>query len=250
MGDEVPAGVLDRFTPLLERRLAGTPISYIRGIKEFYGYEFVVNPAVLVPRPETELLVDEVLRIIELFNAPLHVHDCCTGSGAVAIAIAAEASRRGSADLTVTASDISTHALAVAENNAKRLLPHSRPLLMAKSDLLTGLDEPPLSQIPRPLVITANPPYLTTKEYEVLSSAGWPEPRLALVSGHSGLDHLTTLSRQAFEYLLPSGWFISEIGAGQGESAIELLSLAGFTDCTLGEDLAGKTRICRGYKRA
>lgn len=243
MADEVPEAVAHRFADGVSQRCAGRPISYIRGRKEFYGREFLVDERVLVPRPETELLVETAIDQISRFDGPIHVHDCCTGSGCIAITIAAEASH-----CSVSASDISGQALALAVKNATVLLAGTDRVRFFESDLLEAFLRDPGGKQERPTIITANPPYLTTLEYKEISETGWPEPALALESGAFGTDHLWRLTRQAIKVLPIGGRLIVEIGAGQRNSVQELFLSSGFTDFRVVKDLAGRSRVCTGLK--
>lgn len=242
--DELAADAARQFTTLVRERCTGTPVSYIRGFKEFYGREFVVSPAVLVPRPETELLVEAALEALDASNAgALHLHDACTGSGCVAITLAAERP-----DLLVTASDVDEGALAVAATNRDRLL-NGVPLELWRSDALASLDDS-LSRrsLPAPWIITANPPYVTDTEYRVMEEAGWPEPAHALAAGPEGLAVIRTLARQAVTALPSGGYLILEIGADQGAASARILSQAGFSTVRVRKDLAGRDRVVVGLR--
>ncbi|HKJ86805.1 MAG TPA: peptide chain release factor N(5)-glutamine methyltransferase [Spirochaetia bacterium] len=245
MPDELPTDSVERFFELVEQRCTGMPISYIRGTKEFYGRDFAVSPAVLVPRPDTEILVETALEIIDTSTGDRpHVHDTCTGSGCVAITIAAE--RRS---VTVTASDISPDALAIARRNSSALL--STPLEgLWKSDLLQDI-EPNCSDLglPRPGIITANPPYLTDTEYRVIQDSGWPEPEQALRAGADGLDLIRRLAGQAVTVLPSGGYLVLEIGASQGLLAAAVLEKCGFSEIDARRDLAGRDRVMVARKR-
>lgn len=250
MTEAVPHGVEVSYNATVGKRCDGDPISYIRGHKEFYGRRFLVDRRVLVPRPETELLVDQALHHAAMVEHELHVHDCCTGSGAVAITVAAEIAHQKRPRLVVSASDLSRDALTLAAKNSKAHLTATSQVLFAEGDLLEPVLTGALSYLPAPQIITANPPYLSSNEYAALESCGWPEPMIALASGETGLEHLNALCNQAIKALGAGGWLICEIGESQGESAMELFSLAGFADCTLERDLAGRIRICKGCKRS
>jgi release factor glutamine methyltransferase len=237
--DELPERTVLSFAGLVEERCAGTPVSYIRGTKEFYGREFVVSPAVLVPRPDTETLVETVLELLDAWDgSPPHLHDACTGSGCIAVTLAAEAPT-----LQVTASDVSDAALAVARRNAERLVGADRVGIWL-SDLLDRLPGACTARgLVPPRIITANPPYLTDTEYEAMRDSGWPEPGLALAAGADGLDYVRRLAAEAVTQLAPDGYLVVEIGPAQGESGTEIVSGCGFAEVTVRKDLAGRDRV-------
>jgi len=237
--DEVSEHTVERFIALLERRCDGMPVSYLRGTKEFYGREFLVTPAVLVPRPDTEVLVETALEIIGGWSGPPpHLHDACTGSGCVAVTLAAEVP-----ELTVSASDVSADALAVARRNAERLVGPDR-ISAWQSDLLAELPRRcERLGLPAPQVITANPPYLTDTEYDAMRDAGWPEPGQALAGGADGLGILRRLADQAVTRLPEGGYLVVEIGPEQGASGTSILAGRGFTEVMVRQDLAGRDRV-------
>lgn len=257
MPDELPGAASERFAAYVEQRCAGAPVSYIRGMKEFYGREFLVSPAVLVPRPDTEILVEEALRLVDLVGgdepapahataepgaSPLHVHDACTGSGCVAITIAAERPT-----IRVSASDVSGDALSVARRNAERLA--GERVAIWHSDLLAALaEESARRDLPAPRIITANPPYLTDTEYRKMRDAGWPEPAQALAAGDSGLSIIRALAREAVTAVPHGGYLVLETGPEQGAAGRSILEGAGFTDVRVSTDLAGRDRVVSGRR--
>ncbi|MFW5738602.1 MAG: N5-glutamine methyltransferase family protein [Spirochaetota bacterium] len=226
-------------------------------MKEFYGREFLVSPAVLVPRPDTEILVEEALRLVDLVvsaeatpargtaepgASPLHVHDACTGSGCVAITIAAERPA-----IRVSASDVSEDALSVARRNAERLA--GERVAIWHSDLLAALAEESARRgLPAPRIITANPPYLTDTEYGRMRDAGWPEPAEALAAGETGLSIVQTLAHEAVTALPHGGYLVLETGPDQGTAGRSILEGAGFADVRVRTDLAGRDRVVSGRR--
>lgn len=232
--DLVDPAAARAFGETVEMRCSGMPVSYIRGFKEFYGREFTVSPAVLVPRPETEVLVEAALDEVDRMGSSetIHLHDCCTGSGCVAVTLAAERPL-----LSVSGSDISGDALAVARKNAASLL--TRPLPFYQGDCLSGL--PPDAPVPQ--IVTANPPYLADSEVETLLRAGWPEPAVALSGGPSGLQIVARLVAQAGDCMAGGGTLMLEIGAGQGADVKELLQANGFIATDTRCDLSGVERV-------
>jgi len=215
----------DQFLEMTARRAAGEPIAYILGHKEFYGLELTVNSAVLIPRPETELLVD-----LALDRNPASVLDVGTGSGAIALAI-----KRHRPDARVVATDASAAALEVARRNAARFnleveLRHGRWF------------EPVAGE--RFEAIISNPPYVVVGDPHL---AALPyEPRLALLGGADGLDGFRVLAREAPAHLLPGGWLLVEHGEGQHEAVRGLLEAAGLETTASWPDLAGIPRVSGG----
>ena len=195
-----------RYADLITRRRRREPVAYLLGRKEFYGLEFAVDQRVLIPRPETELLVDLVLaQISDRSGRPVVVADVGTGSGAIAITVAVHAP-----EAKVYGIDISQDALDVAEENRKRLTPEAGPLLL-EGDLLDPLPEPAD-------VIVANLPYIADEEYSGLQSDVRDyEPRLALKAGVEGLDLIERLLEQLPSKVQPRGAVLLEISPRQGE---------------------------------
>jgi release factor glutamine methyltransferase len=215
------------FLSFLCRRRKGEPVAYILGRKEFYGMELEVSPAVLVPRPETELLVD-----LALARAPARVLDLGTGSGAIALAL-----KRHLPAAHVVATDSSAEALAVAQRNAAKF----------------GLDiEWRVGRWFEPLAgerfdgIVCNPPYVCVDDPHL---AALPfEPRLALLGGADGLDAIRLLAREAPAHLRPGGWLLLEHGMGQHEAVRALLQAAGLETEAGWPDLAGIPRVAGGRR--
>jgi release factor glutamine methyltransferase len=225
---DVPATVQRAFDDAVEKRRAGTPVSYIRRRKEFFGRDFYVDERVLVPRPDTETMVETALEVIDAEAEPATVHDCCTGSGCIAITLKAERP-----DLTVSASDVSPGAVEVAKLNVTRLL--GRGVSVRRADLLEG--------VTGCRIITANPPYVKRAEYLSLAEACWPEPAEALDGGADGLDVLRRLIPEAFDRLGPHGYFLCEIGYDQGEAAKNLAWECGFGSIRIVRDLGERDRV-------
>ncbi len=208
----------DQFTDRIARCVAREPVAYLVGRKEFYGLDLQVDGRVLIPRPETEMLVDEVLREIEARScdgagntAPVRVADVGTGSGAIALAIACHAE-----EARIYAVDVSRRALAVARANVRRLDARKQVTLL-HSNLLDSLPE-------AVDIIVANLPYISSDEYAQLeTSVRDYEPRLALESGAEGLDAIERLLRAAPQRLLPNGMIYLEIGWQQGPAVVALV---------------------------
>ena len=220
------------FNALLERRLAGEPIAYILGKREFYGLDLAVTPEVLIPRPETELLVDLSLERIPV-NEPRDVLDLGTGSGAIALAIASE--RKLSHILAIDASE---RALAVARENASRLgLPN---IEFSHGCWFEGLNDQ------RYDLLVANPPYIPEQDPHLQQGDVRFEPRQALASGEDGLNDLRLIISTAPHHLKSSGWLLVEHGYDQAEACRQQFQLAGFTEIASIPDLAGKDRVTLG----
>ena len=211
-------GELERYRDLLRRRVAGEPVAYLTGVREFYGLEFKVTPDVLVPRPETELIVDRVREL-----QPADLLDLGTGSGCIAVACALRLP-----GIAVTATDVSAAALAVARHNAER---HAVDIRFCKGDLFD-----PLERGSRFGLIASNPPYVAAGQ---LPPA---EPRLALLGGADGLDLVRRVIHGAPDWLAKGGTLLVEIGEDQGDS-VEALARARFSKTTLHRDLAGLPRL-------
>lgn len=229
----------EAYREALRRRLDGEPVSYIRGTKEFYGLDLLVDRRVLVPRPETEILVDATLREIRRRGpvspgTPLRYLDLCTGSGAVAVAVATETP---SEEVDIAAGDLSPAALEVAAQNARRHCPGR--VRLVQSDLFAGFEG-------SFDVITANPPYLTEEEYRVMDESGWPEPRQALVAGPDGLAVIRRLIAGAVDHLTKNGYFITECAVEQATEVATSMRSLGFGEVEYHLDLAGRRRAVAG----
>jgi release factor glutamine methyltransferase len=215
---------------LARRRLAGEPVAYLTGRREFWSIELEVTPDVLVPRPETELLVERTLAAIAGARDPA-VLDLGTGSGAIAIAVAN--ARR---DAAVTATDVSAPALAVARRNAMRLgLPNLR--------FFAGAWYAPLGGA-RFEAIASNPPYVASDDAALESLVH--EPQLALAAGVDGLEALAAVAAGAPAHLVPGGALLVEHGAGQGAAVRRLFADAGLEGIETFADLAGLDRVTEG----
>lgn len=223
-----------RYQQFLDRRCAGIPVSYIRKKKEFFSLEFHVDERVLVPRPDTEVLVEESVRLAERHPALRRVHDACTGSGCVAIAL-----QYTRPDLEVSASDLSAGAEEVFRRNSRQLL--GRELPFARSDLLDGVAGPFD-------LITANPPYLKDREVDSMRKIGWPEPEDALRGGADGTVLLARLVKQAPACLAAGGFLLLEADPAQMAFLRQRLLLTGFLDIETIPDLAGRPRVIRGRR--
>ena len=220
-----------RYRELVERRVAGEPVAYLTGEREFYGREFMVTPAVLIPRPDTELLVElAVAHVAGMQRARLL--DLGTGSGALAITLALELE---GAD--VTAIDRSREALWVAMANAARL---GASVSFVQSDWFAGLGEE------RFQLIVANPPYIASADEHLEQGDLRFEPRTALAAGPAGLDDLAEIVARAPAHLEAEGWLFLEHGYDQASAVRGLLADAGFAAIASWKDLAGIERVSGG----
>lgn len=225
--DELDALTLERFEALMRRRLDGEPMAYLSGVREFWSHELLVSSATLVPRPETELLVDLALREIPR-QAEWQVLDLGTGSGAIAIAIAAERPL-----CEVTATDLSSAALAVAAENV-------RQAGLANVHCVAGnWTEPVLGR--RFNIIVSNPPYVNDDDATLQMLRH--EPRSALASGADGLNDLRILAEDCAALIEPGGLLLLEHGATQQADVAALLKAAGWADIACHNDLAGRPRV-------
>jgi release factor glutamine methyltransferase len=224
---DLPADAQSRFTDFVSRRKTGEPVAYILGRKEFYGLELAVNPAVLIPRPETELLVDLALR--EEFSS---VADLGTGSGAIALAL-----KQQRPTVRVAAVEASAAALVVARRNAAK---HSLEI-----DFRHGRWFEPLAGERFDLIVS-NPPYVAVGDPHL--DALRHEPPGALLAGADGLDAIREIARDAANHLLPGGRLLIEHGQGQDGAVRELLAAAGLEKAQTWPDLAGIPRVSGGRR--
>ncbi len=246
--DPLPAASEGKFLALARRRAAGVPLAYITGHKEFFGLDLLVDPRVLVPRPDTETLVEWALAVVdeacarteprgklgrglvEAAPAPfLSVIDLGTGSGAIALAL-----KHARPELQVSALDASADALAVAKTNAQRL---QLDVHFQQGSWLTGVSG-------RFQVIVSNPPYIAAQDRHLDQLRHEPLP--ALASGADGLDDIRKIITQARAHLHPGGWLLLEHGHDQAAAVRGLLKAAGFEDVRSRPDLSGIERCSGG----
>jgi release factor glutamine methyltransferase len=301
--DEVGEAQLERYRLDLGRRSAGLPVAYLLGYKEFWGRRFAVDPRVLVPRPDTETLVDAALKLGDsilrereerrgrkattetaententenraveegkekewgndaLLSIPslrglrgestlrLRAHECCTGSGCVAVSLACERP-----DWIVSASDLSQDSLEVAAANSAELIASERPggpIALSRRDILSRVGLEPGEGDPfGPFdLILANPPYIPSSEAEALLSRGWSEPRMALDGGRDGLDLVRRLVPEAARALAPGGWLLVEADGEQAGALAELFRASRLDAISAIRDLAGRARVTVGRKQ-
>ena len=225
---------LSSYRQKVQRRASREPIQYILGDTEFWSLPFNVNPAVLIPRADTEVLVEEALKRMD---GCCSVLDIGTGSGAIAIALAHEMP-----EIYVTAIDCSEAALEVARGNARRNGVEDRVACLAGD--LKSLPAGPFD------VIVSNPPYIPSRGWEqLMPEVRDHEPRLALDGGDDGLEAYRRIAVQAVQVLSPDGWLLVEVGIGQATVVSALFRAAGLTDVTQRDDYAGIPRVVTGRKQ-
>jgi len=232
-----PERILDadeqtRYGALLERRLRGEPVAYLLGVREFFGLDFKVTPDTLIPRPETELLVELALQRLPKRGVS-RVLDMGTGSGAIALAIA-----HARPDVEVVALDASEAALEVARENAQRLKLINVHLL--HSDWFAALAGERFD------VIVSNPPYIEADDEHLVLGDVRFEPLSALASGADGLDDIRRIVAAAHQHLNPGGWLMFEHGYNQAARVRELMRQAGFSGVASSRDLSGIERATIG----
>ncbi len=227
--DRMDAAKTAQFQALVERRAAGEPVAYLTGRRGFWSLDLEVTPATLIPRPETEELVEQALSRLPVDSA-CTVADLGTGSGAIALAVADERPRA-----RVLATDASVAALAVARANARRLgLSHVE---FAQGDWLAPLAGRRFD------VIVSNPPYIEADDPHLGQGDLRHEPATALVSGADGLDAIRVIVRCARDHLEPGGWLLLEHGWNQGEAVRALLREASYAEIFTATDLENRDRV-------
>lgn len=229
----LPAAAAAQFATLVMRRAAGEPIAYLLGRREFHGLDFEVTPDVLIPRPETELLVETAAAVPAAATA--RILDLGTGSGCIAVALS-----RLLPQAQVTAVDAAPASLDVARRNAAR---HGAALRLLCGDWFGAVEAEQFD------LIVANPPYIAAADPHLRQGDLRFEPRRALVSGDDGLDALRRIIRDAPRHLVRGGWLFVEHGYDQAVAVAELLADAGLVDLARHADLAGILRVA-GARRA
>ncbi|MBN1647665.1 MAG: peptide chain release factor N(5)-glutamine methyltransferase [Spirochaetales bacterium] len=232
LNQKVDASEYHKYLELLEKRHRGVPSAYLVGSREFYSRNFIVNEHVLVPRPDTEVLVDTA---IALFGQH-HMHtllDLCTGSGCIAITLYHELP--GAA---LCASDISEQAAGVFAANCRL---HEASITFFHSDLFDAVKG-------RFDLIVSNPPYLCNHEVDEMETAGLYEPSLALRAGADGLDFFRRIIVKSMDYLTDNGYLVLEAGPDQCRTIADLLHNNAYSDISIRKDLAGRDRVITGKR--
>jgi release factor glutamine methyltransferase len=221
------------YREMIQRRTAGEPLAYIVGSKEFWSLRFAVSPECLIPRPETEHLVEEAVRIGKNREPPLRILEIGQGCGAVAIALATELDQA-----EIVATDISPGACSLAQENAERHGVEGR-IRIVLGDLF------PRGEGPFGL-ICSNPPYVPTAEVlQLAPEVRDHEPLTALDGGEDGLRFFRLIAQGASQFLVAGGWLLLEMGQGQAPQVAQILQEQGFTQIDLIPDHAGVTRVIR-----
>ena len=236
--DEADPSTRCAYNDLVVRRQTGEPIQYITGASEFFGLPFSVGPGVLIPRPETEHLVEEVIRLAAQFEkADLHVADIGTGSGIIAVAVA-----HALPQALISAIDSSPQALTIAKENAEQNQLAAR-IAFFEGDLLAPIAGQTFD------IIASNPPYIPTTDSDSLSiEVREHEPHSALFAGDDGLDIYRRLVPDARQLLSPGGWLVLEIGYGQQQAIEELLLAHRYSDIHFIADYQGIPRVASGRR--
>ncbi|MCB5190691.1 peptide chain release factor N(5)-glutamine methyltransferase [Methylobacillus arboreus] len=230
--DPVTDELRARFENLLARRIHGEPIAHILGKREFFGREFLVTPATLIPRPDTEILVETALAKI-LPDQPYGILDMGTGTGAIGITLGLERPRS-----RVMLLDFSVAALNVARDNIQLLAAHNVRAIL--SDWFAAV------QGQRFDLIVSNPPYIEAADPHLRQGDLRFEPVTALASGEDGLDDIRRIAAQAALHLAPSGWLMFEHGYNQGSAVRSILQRHAFKNIYTQQDLAGHDRVTLG----
>ncbi|MCG3176514.1 MAG: Release factor glutamine methyltransferase [Candidatus Omnitrophica bacterium] len=248
-GRELASGVVRRIRALAKRRAAGVPLAYLLGEQDFMGLSLRVTPAVLIPRPETEQLVEAVLeeiahlrsvRATQNHEKPLRILDIGTGSGCIAVSLTSACP-----DCKISAFDVSARALQVARTNALRQGVSGR-IVFKQSDVYGAIR----SSRARYDLIVSNPPYIATSEHRALPADVRREPKLALTAGRDGLDVIRRIVAGAPERLAPDGALALEIGQEQAAAVRQLIARTkGFQEARVRRDLAGRDRIVIARRR-
>ena len=233
--DEMPAEEREEYFRLIARRGERIPLQHLTGTQEFCGLEFRVSPDVLIPRQETELLVERSCSLLE-DEENVRVLDMCTGSGCIAVSIVHLLAGQG-VRISMTASDISEKALAVAGENARR---NGAEITFTQGDLFENT-EGPFD------LIVSNPPYIRTDVIpSLMPEVRGHDPLQALDGGADGLYFYREITRRAPQYLKEGGWLLFEIGSDQAPDVTLLMEQAGFKNITVRRDLSGLERIVEG----
>lgn len=228
----------NEFESLINRRKTGEPLQYIIGKWEFMGHEIITDNRALIPRPETELLVEAAFNFVKTCNRPIKMLDLCTGTGCIAIATASLA-KENAIDISITAADISHDALELAKNNATAL--GFEKIEFIQSNLFENIKFNEFD------IIISNPPYIPSNEIEALDPVVRDhEPHLALDGGNDGMDLYRKIIPKSLDILRPNGALFLEIGP---IGVRDILTDAGFKDICLIEDYAGIPRILYGVKK-
>lgn len=234
----------DAFLSAIVKRCSGLPVAYITGVKEFWGIDFIVTPAVLIPKPDTEILVERALEILTTkteSTKPTRILDACTGSGCVVISLAVSFKQ-----IDCTAFDISTEALKIARTNAEHILGSKNTIRFLHHDVRNAFPRPLGASSSSYDLIVSNPPYVPSGTALELLLDGRGEPLLALDGGLDGLKLIRPLAEHAKKALAKGGTLLIETGEYNARAAAAYLKTLGFTDILVHTDLAGQDRVVEG----
>lgn len=234
---EISEETVKEILKLIEKRAKGVPVAYITKRKEFFGIKFYVDDRVLIPRPETEILVEKVLQKLKNKRGKIRGLDIGVGSGAISIALL-----KNIPDLTMYGTDVSDDALKVAEINARLRFVNNR-LKLIKSNLFSNLNKNIKFDF-----IVSNPPYISREDYLNLKIEVKNEPKIALISGKKGLAFYERIISKSKEYLIEDGFLAVEIGYKQEKTVKNLFEKNKFKDIEVYKDLNGISRVILGYK--
>ena len=240
--DKIDSGKLAEYAELINKRAEHIPLQHITGIVNFYGREYKVNANVLIPRQDTEILVEEVMK---LTNSESRVLDMCTGSGCIIISLAASGHTSENGAVAI---DISDDALKVADYNKK--YNNADYIKLIKSDMFSSSEcEQYKNEDNRFDVIVSNPPYIPKKDIETLHTQVKDyEPYNALEGGEDGLDFYRQITKESIDYLKQGGILAYEVGHDQAEDVSEIMKSYGYTKIYKKKDIQGIDRVVIGFK--
>ncbi len=224
----------DAFYDILNKRILNQPVSYLTKQKEFYGLNFYVDKNVLVPRPDSETLIETALVLLGETTKNKSVLDLCTGSGALAISL-----KHTLPEINIQCSDLSSEAIEVCKKNCRIIL--GKELKTIESDLFDKI-------VGKFDMIITNPPYLTDKEINLMMDNAWPEPEMALRGGVEGLDYIKKIITEAPDYLEKNAYLLIESSIDQTETIKHLLESSEFHNTRIVKDLSGRNRVTIGQR--
>ena len=242
MDETAETAVAEQYRQLCEKRAQHIPLQHLTGQAYFMGYEFYVDDRVLVPRQDTETLVEEAISHLRELPAP-KILDMCTGSGCILLSLLMELPQASG-----TGADVSADALEVAKENTRRLGLEKRAELV-QSDLFSAdyFEKNSRKKCMEYDMLISNPPYIRTADIDgLMDEVRLHDPRLALDGKADGLYFYEKITEQAGKYLKPGGWLIYEIGCDQGKDVAEIMKKKGFIQIEVKKDLAGLDRIVEG----
>lgn len=231
---KIGTGIEDLFNSAVEKRVSGYPVAYITGKKEFFGLDFEVAEGILVPRADTEILVETIIEAVlkNHFEKKISILDLCTGSGCIAIAL-----KKNIPAADIDASDLSEKSEKIFRKNCFNL--NEKEIRFIKSDLFENIGG-------KYDIIVSNPPYLTDEHVDEMISINWPEPESALRGGRDGLDFIRKITEEAVNFLNKDGLLAYEADPSQMDSIKTIMEKNEFSGINIIEDLTGRKRIITG----